>query len=255
MRLLLSLEEDRLSVHRKMVSHYPVGATAFYDFLLHCKYYILSDYYWILISRSTTKNTKQKSLAKNYYLSCSKIKLNFIYTLFTLLHMYQFYMITVGIDVVKLSSNQPLLFLSLGLDALAMGAIILGVRGVALEAWPLILLLDVAILLVAVGHGLMVACCSGGVDGSRHRGLTAANFLFDACLAKLALLYTVLFLRFQRLKPADYDEQLKRSAGKKTGGLVSGTSEGDQLTEEATGGGGPISAAETGKISRLLDRL
>ncbi|KAH9387770.1 hypothetical protein TYRP_008967 [Tyrophagus putrescentiae] len=146
-----------------------------------------------------------------------------------------FYMITVGIDIAKLSAQLPLLLVSLSLDGLAMAFIILGVRGVALEIWPYVFAFDLAIVLVTVGHGVTFAF--------RHTGLNAANFFFDASLAKLAILYTVLLARFEKLKPADYDVRLRAAGassaaasgankdGVSSGGVNGVPGEGDQLTQ------------------------
>ncbi len=207
LRVLLQLlgEEGRLPVHRKVVPDGAVGAAALHDLLLHC-----TTYYF-------------------HFLKTSKIFKLFFFFLF------QFYMITVGIDIAKLSAQLPLLLVSLSLDGLAMAFIILGVRGVALEIWPYVLAFDLAIVLVTVGHGVTFAF--------RHSGLNAANFFFDASLAKLAILYTVLLCRFEKLKPADYDVRLRAAGassaaasgankdGVSSGGVNGVPGEGDQLTQ------------------------
>ena len=156
-----------------------------------------------------------------------------------------------GVDIAKLSGDLPLLLISISIDALAMVFIVLGVRGVALEVWPFVLAFDVAIIVVTVGHGITFCF--------RHTGLNAANFFFDASLAKLAILYTVMLARFERLKPADYDARLRAAAaagggasfvsgagsdnkGDVTGILNPGeadllTSDGAGVTTEITGAG------------------
>lgn len=134
-------------------------------------------------------------------------------------------MITVGIDIAKLSNNLVYLLVSLAIDVLAMSFIVLGVRGVALEIWPYVLAFLVVVMLVTVGHGVTFLF--------RHPGLNTANFIFDLSLSLLALYYAILLYRFEKLKPADYDLRQKMTDGE------------DELTDlEITGN--RTSAAETG---------
>lgn len=135
-------------------------------------------------------------------------------------------MITVGIDIAKLSHNLVYLLVSIAIDTLAMSFIVLGVRGVALEIWPYVLVFIVVIVLVTVGHSATFLF--------RHPGLNSANFFFDLTLSVFGIVYAALLYRFEKLKPADYDVRQRMAEG-----------QGEEYTDvEITGN--RTSAAETG---------
>lgn len=112
--------------------------------------------------------------------------------------MFQFYLITLGIDIAKYwPTSLPLLLVTVLIDLLAMISIAVGVRAVALERPALVVAVVTGLALTSAAHLVTYLF--------RHPGLNTANLLFASVLTIGAAVYAVLMARFDRLKPADYD--------------------------------------------------